>query len=72
LFIATIHREFALHARGINRLREPAALHGSIAGGLVHMVRRTCHAAVIDAAGLTFWDDDGLLLVSDKLQPQEK
>jgi hypothetical protein len=31
-----------------------------------NVVRRTCHAAVIDAAGLTFWDDDGLLLASDK------
>jgi hypothetical protein len=46
----------------------------SIAGqsGLAHMLRRTCHAAVTEAVGLTFWDDDGLLLVSDKPEPQEK
>jgi hypothetical protein len=36
------------------------------------MVRRTCHAAVIGTAGLTFWDDGGLVLVSDKPKPQEK
>src|SRR3954469_17516908 len=31
-----------------------------------------CHAAVIWSAGLTFADDDGLLLTSDKSEPQEK
>jgi len=36
------------------------------------MVRRTCHAAVMVLAGLTFVDDNGLLRHRPILNPRKK